>query len=124
MENPEVLVAHIMMGVSVVMTGLIMYGVDLTDNKGLIGYRTPRSIKTVETWAYANRLAKTCFTWASVIIITVMVATALILDGMTSIIVSTIVLVAAYLGIIILIEVKLRQHFNEYGRPKRGRDRF
>ena len=113
-----------MMGISILMPALIMKNLDLKHPNKLIGYGPPRSMKSDDTWRYANKKSANYLLWTAIVVITVQFVSYFLLDPKQSILLGAGVLVLGVIITMVLTEVGLRQHFDKSGQPKLDADRY
>ena len=123
-EQGALIFAHIMMVVSTIMPGIIMKMVDLDKPNKLMGYRTPWSTKSKDTWRYANTKSAEYILWMALVTITIQLTTYFLIDPLTSILIAACALVIGLAAAMIITEMGLRKNFDNEGRPKLDVDRF
>jgi len=113
-----------MMGVSTLLPALIMKNLDLEKPNMWIGYRTTWSMKSVDTWRYANTKSADYLLWAALSVIAIQATTFFLLEPEISLLIAAGTLVAAIAATMIKTEMGLRQNFDKEGNPKIDLDRF
>lgn len=113
-----------MMGFSTFLPALILRSLDLEEPNKLIGYRTPWSLKSAETWRYANKKSGDLLLWGSIGIITVQISTFFLIDAKTSILITAGCIVISVAFSMIATEIGLRKLFDKDGKPKKPIDNF
>jgi hypothetical protein len=105
---------------AIILPALIMKSMDKAGSEPnkLIGYRTKASMRSNDTWFYAQKRSADLMVWSVYFVLSVQVLCFALLEAKTSIIVMTSALVAAIVAIIVIVEVELRKKFDKEGKPK------
>ena len=116
--NDELLAAHIIMGISTIMPAVLSKAMISDEPNKFIGYRTKWSLKSNETWKFANQKMGNLMIIASLVTITVQVFTYFVIGTETALIITVIVMLISLAVVFIIIEHGLRKNFNKDGSPK------
>lgn len=118
MEKSEFILVHMIMASSTILPAFLMHFIDIDEPNKLVGYRTKWSMKSEETWKFAQKYSSKLMWWAAAISITVQVFSVFIFERETSIIVAVAVFTVAMMAAIVITERQLRLRFNKDGTPK------
>ncbi len=105
---------------AIILPTLIMKSMDKAGSEPnkLVGYRTKASMRSNETWFYAQKRSADLMVYSVYIVLSVQVLSFVFLNAQTSIIVMTSTLVAAIIVMMVVVEVELRKKFDKEGKPK------
>ena len=115
---------HIIVAITVILPAVLMQFVNLDKPNHFLGYRTPASMKSKESWKFANRLAAKLVLWGTGITLTVQIFTVFALSNTASILITCGFLTVSYISILALVESQLVKRFDKEGKPKLGYSRF
>uniref|UniRef100_UPI004048297D SdpI family protein n=1 Tax=Roseivirga sp. TaxID=1964215 RepID=UPI004048297D len=120
MGNTELIMVHLMNAFAIILPTLIMKSMDKAGSEPnkLVGYRTKASMRSNETWFYAQKRSADLMVYSVYIVLSVQVLSFVFLNAQTSIIVMTSTLVAAIIVMMVVVEVELRKKFDKEGKPK------
>ena len=118
MSNSELIMVHVIIAASTLLVGGISKLMKPEKRNKFVGYRTKWSEKSQATWDFANEYSGNMMLWVATVSVTIEIASALLLEALTSVIVSCAALTIGLTVAIVLTERKLRQKFNEDGSPK------
>jgi hypothetical protein len=120
MENSELLLAHIIMAVANIMPALIMKSLATSGNEPNkhIGYRTKASLRSNETWYYAQKRSADLFMWNAIGMISIQIISYLLFQSETSIIITTVAVLVSIIIVLFVVELELRKKFDKEGKPK------
>ncbi|MFT6053922.1 MAG: hypothetical protein ACJAS3_000498 [Roseivirga sp.] len=120
MGNAELILVHIMNAFAIILPALIMKSMDKSGSEPnkLIGYRTNASLRSNDTWFYAQKRSADLMVWSVYLVLSVQVVCFVFLEAKASIIVMTSALVAAIIALIVIVEIELRKRYNKEGKPK------
>ena len=111
---------HIVVAVSIILATVLMQFVNLDKPSNLLGYRTPASMRSPETWRFANKYAAKTLLWGTIVTLTVQIFAAFTIDQECAILVTCGFLTLAMLGCLAMVEVQLHKRFDKEGKPKPG----
>lgn len=120
MEQSEYILVHVMMGFSTLLPAFLMHFIDVEEPNKLVGYRTKWSMKSAETWKFAQKYSSKMIWWSAAVSITFQLFSIFIFEKQTSILATAGVLTASIFAAIIVTERQLRIRFNQDGSPKRS----
>lgn len=118
MEQSEFILVHVMLGFSAILPAFIMQFMDASETNKLSGYRTKWSMKSQETWKFAQKYSARMMWWSTLFTITIQLFSVFTLENMTSFIVTVSALTLGLTLCILLTERQLRLRFNKDGSPK------
>lgn len=120
MGNTELILVHVMNAFAIILPTLIMKSMDKAGSEPnkLIGYRTKASMRSNETWFYAQKRSADLMVYSVYAVISIQIISFVFLEGKTSVIVITSALVAAIFVMIAIVEVELRKKFDKEGKAK------
>lgn len=118
MEQSEFILVHVMLGFSAILPAFIMQFMDASEPNKLSGYRTKWSMKSQETWKFAQKYSARIMWWSTLFTITIQLFSVFTLENMTSFIVTVSALTLGLTLCILLTERQLRLRFNKDGSPK------
>ena len=117
MEQSEFILVHIMLGFSTILPAFLMSLLD-TERSGMVGYRTIWSMKSDETWKFAQEYSAKAMRYASAVSIVIQIICIFLFEGETSIMITAGALTLCLLTSIVMTEKALRINFNKDGTPK------
>ncbi len=110
---------HLLIGACNVLPGMLMLLVDTDSPNRWMGYRTPASMKSDQTWAFANKLATKGLLWFGLIATLIHIFLFSIIDNSeTVVLVVCGLMTLGFLIIFGVIELKLSNFFDKDGHPK------
>ncbi|NVK85912.1 MAG: SdpI family protein [Cytophagia bacterium] len=118
MAQSEFILVHIMFGFSAILPAFIMQFIDTEEPNKVMGYRTKWSMKSKETWKFAQKYSSKMMWWSTLVTITVQLFSIFMLENETSIIVAVGALTLSISVAIGATERQLRLRFNKDGSPK------
>lgn len=118
MGNSELILAHICIGFSTFLAALLMKYAKADEPNKMMGYRTNRSMKSQEAWTFANNYSGNTMQWAALFALTLQIFSYFVFEPLTSVIIAASAISVALLIVVVLTELKLRQKFDENGKPK------
>lgn len=115
---------HILVAFSVVLPAVLMQFVNLDKPNNMLGYRTPTSLKSAETWRFANKCSANIMLWGTGITLTIQLVTALTMNQETAILITCGFLTFMLIGCLLYVEIELAKRFDKEGKPKPGYGKF
>ena len=122
MGSSELILAHISIAFSTLLAALLMKYAKADEPNKLMGYRTKRSMRSQEAWTFANTYSGDTMQWAALFALTLQTFSYFVFNPLTSIIVAASGITLSLLFVVVLTEFKLRQKFDENGKPKSSID--
>lgn len=120
MEQSEFILVHVMMAFSTILPAFIMQFIDIDEPSKLVGYRTKWSMKSNETWKFAQKYSSKMIWWSAAVSITFQLFSIFIFEAQTGIIATACVFTASIGVAIVATERQLRLRFNKDGSPKQS----
>ena len=108
------------MASSTILPALIMRSLDTSGNEPnkAIGYRTKASMRSNETWFYAQKRSAELMTWNVLVVLSIQILSFVLLSAEGSVIATTIGVVLSIAALLTVVEVELRKKFDKEGKPK------
>lgn len=120
MSGTELLFTHMLLAFSTLFPAFLMKNIKTEYPNMWVGYRTRRSMKSKETWDFAQEYSANMILWSALVSLVVQIFSYLVFGGLTSILVTAAALTASILVAIILVEIQLKNRFDKQGKPKSG----
>ncbi|WP_420387329.1 SdpI family protein [Roseivirga sp.] len=115
----EGLLIHIIIGVSALLPGILMQFVNPKSQSRWMGYRTPMSLKSQETWEFANKYSAKACLWAGAITILTQLTLIFTLDNLEAqILITSGIMTLSVMGVLAITEIKLNNRFDNEGKLK------
>ena len=118
MNQSEFILVHVMLAFSALLPAFLMQFIDIDEPNKLIGYRTKWSMKSQETWKFAQKYSSKMMWWATIVTLTIQLFSFFALEKEAGIIVAVSVFTVGMMSAIVLTEKQLRVRFNKDGTPK------
>lgn len=119
-----ILITHLVLAISILLPVFMLQFVDLDQPNHLFGYRTKWSMKSDETWRYANIKSASYLKKMSFTTIFIQICTFFLFESTTAILITAGALVLGVMLTMTLIEKGLRENFNKDGSRKTDLDLF
>jgi len=113
----ELAIVHLITAFSFILVGVLSVVIKPEKPNKLMGYRTKRSMKSIEAWRFSNDKFAVLMLWNSLVAITIQVFTYFTMDGVTSILLTTAVFTIGLGVCFILVEKGLSEQFKKDGDP-------
>ncbi|NNE93783.1 MAG: SdpI family protein [Verrucomicrobiales bacterium] len=104
-------IVHLALGPLLLVIALLFLRFPPRDINWMYGYRTARSMKSQEAWEFANRLSARALVWISVGITLIQALLMVFLNPVPAVLVATVVYLVGVLGLIPVVEIRLKQRF-------------
>ena len=114
----ELTIAHLIMGSSFISVAVLSFVIKPKNPNKFMGYRTKRSMKSIETWKFANDSFGKLMLWNALVAITIQLFTYFTMEGETSILITVVAFTIGVGVCFIIIENQLMQMFKPDGSPK------
>ncbi|OEK05270.1 SdpI family protein [Roseivirga misakiensis] len=125
MSDSESIMVHSILIVSSMLVALLAKFVRPDEPNNLSGYRTKRSMRSQDTWEFANEYAGNLIMWSSIITVCLEILLAIFIGGNTAIIITVIIMTVGMFVAIGATEYQLGKRFDKQGKPiQKFGDRF
>jgi uncharacterized membrane protein len=114
----ELLVAHITVAGSVILSGLLSFLLKPDKPSKIMGYRTKRSMKSDAAWKFSNDKFAILMLWNSLVTLTIQIFTYFTMTGLASILITTGALTIGIGISFVLVDVQLKNNFDQEGEFK------
>lgn len=116
--STALLISNLAIGPLLLVLTLIFKAFPPRKRNWLYGYRTTRSMKSQEAWDASNKYSFELMMWVGIITTVLQIALYFIFAPATALITAAIVMCVLLVGILIIVEKHLVDHFDSEGKPK------